>query len=216
MDRWLSESDRAALLDGSMTRRYAAGETLFHEGDPPGWLAVIRSGHVSVGGARSDGGESILSVLGPGELLGELSALDGSLRVASVRAIDDVEAALVTPAAFERFLTQHPDATLSLLRLLARRLRAADRLQIEFGSTDTMGRLARRLLELAEAHGVADEDGTLIDLPIRQEDLAAWIGSSRESVAKALRTLRERGTVSTARRRITIHDLDRLRKRAET
>lgn len=215
MDRWLSEDARAALLEGATMRRYDADDVLFHEGDPPGWLAVVLAGHVKVSASHANGTEAILSVLGPGELVGELSALDGSPRIASVRAMEPVEAALVTPAAFERFLALHPQATLSLLRLLAGRLRAADRLQLEFGSTDTPGRLARRLAELADTHGVPVEDGIRIELPIRQEELAAWIGASRESVAKALRALRERGTVSTARRRITIHDLDRIQDRAQ-
>jgi len=214
MPIWLSDTDREALLAGSTTRRYPQGSFLFHEGDPPGWLAIIRSGHVKVTGARSDGGESILSILGPDELIGELSALDGSPRIASVRALDDVEAALVTPGAFEDFLTRHPGATLALLRMLASRMRASDRLQIEFGSTDTLGRLSRRLVELADGHGVTEPDGVRIELPIRQEDLAAWIGASRESVAKALRALRERGTVTTARKRIVVRDLDALRARA--
>lgn len=214
MERWLADEERAALLEGATQRRYEPGAFLFHEGDPPGWLAVLLSGHAKVMSAGSNGTETVLSVLGPGELVGELSAVDGSPRSASVCALEPVEASLVTPEAFERFLTRHPAATLALLRLLARRLRAADRLQIEFGTTDALGRVARRLLELVERHGVDDAAGVRIDLPIRQEDLAGWVGASRESVAKSLRSLRERGIVTTARRCIVVCDLDALRARA--
>lgn len=214
MDRWLSDEEREALLVGAAPRRYQAGQFLFHEGDPPGWLAVIREGHVKVLSARPDGGETILSILGPGELLGELSALDGSPRVASVRAIDNVTAALVTPGAFEYFLTRHPGATLALLKMLSGRLRDANRLQLEFGATDTVGRVCRRLLELAETKGTRNHRGIVIDLPITQEELANWIGASRESVAKALRTLRDRGIVETQRKQIVVVDEEKLRARA--
>jgi len=112
-------------------------------------------------------------------------------------------------------LAGHPDASLSLLASVGARLRDSDRRRVEFVALDSIGRVARRLVELAEQFGVADADGALrIDVPITQDDLAGWTGSSREAVGKALHALRGRAWITTARRCITVVDLEGLRSRA--
>jgi len=98
--------------------------------------------------------------------------------------------------------------------MLSSRLRDADRKRIEFGAYDTLGRLATRLLELVERFGEPTERGVRIALPLTQDELAGWIGSSREAVARALQALRARGYVETRRRTIVVLDLDALRRRA--
>ncbi len=78
--------------------------------------------------------------------------------------------------------------------------------RIEFASAQTHGRVAARLLELADRHGEPDGEAIVITLPISQEELAGWTGSSREAVAKALATLRDLDLIRTERRRITVLD----------
>jgi len=94
------------------------------------------------------------------------------------------------------------------------RLRDADRKRIEFGTYDALGRVALRLAELAERFGQTAERGVRITLPLTQDELAAWTGSSRESVTKALRTLRRHGVIETSRRSVAVLDVDGLRARA--
>jgi CRP-like cAMP-binding protein len=94
------------------------------------------------------------------------------------------------------------------------RLREADRKRVEFGASDTIGRVAARLVELAQRYGRPAERGVRIDLPITQEELASWVGSSREGVNKALHTLKGLRWVETERRSITVLDLEALRRRA--
>jgi CRP/FNR family transcriptional regulator, cyclic AMP receptor protein len=91
-------------------------------------------------------------------------------------------------------------------------MRASDRLRVEYGERDTLGRVAMRLLELAETSGEALDDKIRITVPLTQDDLAGWVAASREAVARALASLRKRGIVTTARREITIVDLDELRR----
>ncbi len=116
---------------------------------------------------------------------------------------------------FTRYLEKHPRIALLLLRTVSRRLRDADRKRAEFAAFDTVGRVASRLLELADRFGEpSGPDGILITLPLTQEELAGWTGSSREAVSKALSTLRSLGFIETRRRAITIRDANSLRKRA--
>ena len=101
-----------------------------------------------------------------------------------------------------------------LLELLASRLRDADRKRMEFASADTVGRVCARLDELQARFGTRDGDDIVIDLPITQEELAGWCGSSREATARALQTLRDLGWVETRRRQFVVRDLEAVRGRA--
>jgi CRP-like cAMP-binding protein len=157
----------------------------------------------------------MLAVRIPGELIGELSALDGLPRSATATAIEAVECRVIPAAEFREFLASDAQVALQLLVSVCARLRESDRRRIEFVALDATGRVARRLAELADQFGVPAEGGRLrIDVPISQDDLAGWTGSSREAVVKALKTLRSRGWITTARRAITVIDLEALRSRA--
>lgn len=185
------------------------------EGSDPEDVQLVRRGRVKVSYDTEDGREVLLAVRGPGSLLGELSAIDGEPRVATVTAIEDVEVVAVGVADFQGFLASHPDAAIGLLRTLSRRLRESDRKRVEMAAWDTVGRLARLLVELAGQHGRPHDGGVRIELPLSQQELAAWTASSREAVNKALRTMKARGWVSTQRRAVVVHDLPALRRRAE-
>ena len=113
-----------------------------------------------------------------------------------------------------RALLDRPEFAAELLRRLSQRFRDADRKRIEFGATDTVGRVAARLVELAERYGEPDGGGVAIALPINQEELAGWTAASRASMANALQTLRELGWIETGRRRIKVLDIEALRRRS--
>jgi CRP/FNR family cyclic AMP-dependent transcriptional regulator len=95
-----------------------------------------------------------------------------------------------------------------------RRLREATLVRSQFGGSDTIARLAARLVELGDRYGSPTDEGLLVTLPLSQEELGAWAGASRAGLASALRTLRELGWIATHRRRILILDLESLRERA--
>jgi CRP/FNR family transcriptional regulator, cyclic AMP receptor protein len=202
------------LKRAGVLRHFESGTALFHEHQPSDRVMLLTKGRVKIASATDDGRESVLAFRGPGEVLGELSAIDGQPRSASVLAVDDVEAIVIPAHDFRAFLERTPRATLWLLTRVIARLREADRKRAEFGASDTIGRVAARLVELAERYGQPTDVGVRIDLPITQEELASWVGSSREGVNKALHTLRELGWVGTERRAITVVDIEALRRRA--
>ena len=106
-------------------------------------------------------------------------------------------------------------AAMELLRVLASRLRDADRKRLEFAALDTLGRVAWRLHELSERFGEDTADGIDVELPLSQEQLASWCGASREATVKALAALRTLGCISTGRRSVLIRDLQALRRHAQ-
>jgi CRP/FNR family transcriptional regulator, cyclic AMP receptor protein len=214
----LSPAQRADLEVVARPRTYRRGATIFNEGDIADRVFLLLEGTTKVSYFTDEGKEVVLAVRGPGDLLGELSALDGEPLSATVAALEDAAGLVLTSDAFTGYLRANPDVTLMLLRTLTRKLRDADRKRIEFTSFDTVGRVARRLVELAERFGAEDteESGRIeIDLSLSQEELAAWAGSSREAVSKALQTLKSRRWIETKRRSVTVLDLPALRRRSE-
>ena len=210
----LGEDQAAALRALGRVRRYPAGETLFHEHDPPDAVLLLQSGRVKMTCATDAGREALLAIRETGDLIGEMSAIDGVPRLASAIALEPVEVLVLSSQAFVAYLERTPSVALVLVRVLNRRLRDTARERIEFAALDTVGRVCSRLVELADRFGAAGEDGQRVDVAITQEDLAAWTASSREAVIRALRTLRELGWIETRRRGITLLELDSLRRRA--
>jgi CRP-like cAMP-binding protein len=163
---------------------------------------------------NSSGREVIVAVRGPGDLLGELAALVDAPRSATVATIEPVDALIVSGSAFAAFLDRNARVALVILRLVAERLLYADLQQAQFATHDVVGRVAQRLVELGERFGERDGDRIEIALPLSQEELASWTGSSREAVSKALQQLRSLDIIATGRRHITVLDPAALRQRA--
>src|SRR3954451_9090491 len=211
----LRDDERAALEAIGTARRAERGQAVLAEGQVADRVLLVRAGHVKVVASGPDGEEVVLTFRGPGALLGEQAVVDGAPRGAGVVAVEPVELLVLPASAFRRFLDEHPRVALALVAMLSRRLRDSDRRLVQFATSDTLGRVAARLVELCDEHGPPDEQGGVhIELPLTQEDLAGWTGASLESTAKALRQMRDLHWVTTGRRSITVHDVDALRQRA--
>ena len=206
----LTDAETVDLRCRAVTRRFRRGATLIREGEAPGRVLVIEQGRAKVTAGTEDGRELVMAFAGPGALLGELSALGGMPRAATVTALEPLEALALARGDFEVFVEANPRVALVILRLLIERLREADQRQVEFTAYQTVTRVARRLLDLADRYGEQTGEGVRITLPISQEELAGWAGASREAITKALHDLREVGLIETHRRHITVLDAEQL------
>jgi CRP-like cAMP-binding protein len=209
--------DREALLNAGRPRHYRAGEPIFVTGDPGDFIVLITQGRVKVFAPSAAGTETVLSLRGPGDVVGELSAIEDepTPRVATVVALDAVVCRVVRADEFRSLLAGRPGVALELLRMLAARLRSSDRRRVEFGAYGITQRVARLLVDLAAAHGGLSETNVVVRSGLTQDDLAGMVGASRESVARALATLRTLGFVSTGRRQVAVLDLLGLREFAD-
>jgi CRP/FNR family transcriptional regulator, cyclic AMP receptor protein len=215
----LRPDEREDFVKRCRRRRWKRGEVLIHESDRSDWVLLLESGRVKASSHTAGGAEVVLAVRGPGALIGELSAVTRSPRSATVQALEPVSGLMLPLADFEIFLNEHGRVAFQLMRLIAERLRDADRKRIEFGASDTTGRVAARLIELSERFGApaaeADHPRAIrIALPLSQDELAGWIGASREAVSKALGVLRGAGWIRTSRLQVVVLDVDALRDRA--
>jgi CRP/FNR family transcriptional regulator, cyclic AMP receptor protein len=193
--------------------QFRRAQALFTEGDVADRVFVIERGWVMISSVAPGGREIVLGLRGPGDVIGDLSALDGAPRSATALAVGEVEATVAPGSALTRALSDAPTA-MELLRVLANRLRDADRKRLEFAALDTLGRVAWRLQELSERFGHETPEGIEVELPLSQEQLASWCGASREATVKALASLRTLGCITTGRRSVLICDIEALRRHA--
>lgn len=195
------------------SRRFRRGEVMFHRGDPGTTLYLIAEGRVKVTVPTDEGADVVLTVLRPGDLLGELAVFDGAPRSASAVALEPVTVWTLHRDDLLGCL-QDPATAAAMLAALARRLRRADELVEDLSSLALDARLARVLLRLAEDHGEDGHGGTVIDVPLTQSDLAAMTGATRPPVNLLLGAYQDAGIIRFAGRAIVVRDASALRLRA--
>jgi CRP/FNR family transcriptional regulator, cyclic AMP receptor protein len=203
-----------ALRREGHVRRFRRGQALFTEGDRAERVFLIDRGWVMISCTSPEGREIVLGLRGSGDIIGELSTLDGEARSATALAVADVDAIVASGSVLTQALEQ-PAAARELINVLAARLRDADRKRLQFATLDTLGRVAERLLELSERFGQPTAEGITVDMPFSQEQLASWCGASREATVKALSALRALKCISTGRQSLVIHDLPALSGHAQ-
>ena len=212
MDR-LASTDRSRFLSLAIRRNLRSHTFLFFQGDASHNVIVLETGYVKIASTIDDR-EITLDVLGPGEIIGELGAVDGSTRSATASTLTDVRALFVSASSFSGLVGTSPGVAASLAHDMARRLRDASQRQVEYGALDGLGRVCGRLVELMRRYGRDSGGDVVIEAPLNQSDIASWAGLSREAVVKALRSLRDVGWVTTTGRLITVVDPGAVTRRA--
>lgn len=197
-----------------MTRHvYRRGDVVFYQHDPSGRLFVIEEGWVKITQETDTGDEILIDVFGPGNIIGEVSIFTNEPRTGTVTAIEPSVLMALSRESFYGLVKTHPHIALGCLEILAGRLRASDELVQDLAFFDVPARLAKRLLELSDQAGVDADGGRLIDIRITQEELATMVGTTRESINKALALFRRQGILGRRDGRIVIRDQERLTRR---
>ncbi|WP_189260696.1 Crp/Fnr family transcriptional regulator [Streptomyces fuscichromogenes] len=207
----LGPGDREALTGLGTRHAYPPYGSVVAEGDRSTFAVVLLSGWCTVWTPTERGGRLILALRRAGEVIGDMAALDGRPRSASVSTLGQVTGLVVPGERFRRFLASRPHANALMMNQFAERLRSADHERRALASMTVLQRLAERLVELADRTGSPENAAVTIRLPLAQHELAASVGSTREAVAKALRLLREQGLVRTGPGTLAVADLDPLR-----
>ncbi len=215
----LPVADLADLADKMGQRTFARGMIIFHKGSIGQTLYLIASGRVRIFLLSETGREISLEVLGPGDYFGELALLDGLPRSAGALAMERTVTYALHRDDFWRLLDAHPKLALPMLTLLSKRLRSMIDYTELLAFTDVQGRVAARLLDLAEHFGeksgaARSSSDARVDLllPMTQGELATWVASSRESVNKVLGVFRDQGLIRFDGQRIAVVDARGLRK----
>jgi len=172
-------------------KKLSKDTTIFHAGDPADAVFVVASGRVKVVITSSDGKEFILTVLGAGQVFGEMALLESAPRSASVVTLSAVEVLVISRSDFQRLLDSNPRISQRLMAILSRRLRRANAKMESLAYMDVAGRLARYLLDLARDHGQRLGNGWVVVRRPTHSDIAHSIGTSRETVSRLINEFEE-------------------------
>ena len=209
----LADEDMHELMTAAKRRAFRSGEVIFHRDDPGQVLYMIKEGKVKICIISPDGQEISLAVFGKGECFGEFALLDGLPRSADAIALEKVECYTLQRSDFHNAIMKNPKIAISVLEALTKRLRNTDNMVEDLIFLDVYGRVAKKLLELADAHGVKTDDGVRIEVRLTQQELASMVGASRESVNKVMGYFSEKDFISTDKHRITLHRIADLKRR---
>jgi len=210
LDDAAAESPRASMD----AVKIAKGSILFKEGDDGEHRYVIIEGKLKLGTSSGDGRENLLSILGPGEMFGELSLFDPGPRTSTATAVTDAKLLSLSHEKVIPWLKQNPEVSLQLLARLAQRLRRTNEAVGDLVFSDVPGRVAKALIDLGDRFGKTTAEGLLVNHDLTQEELAQLVGASRETVNKALADFAGRGWLKLDGRSVLITDVERLSKRS--
>jgi CRP-like cAMP-binding protein len=203
--------ERIAAL--AVQRSFRNGEIVFSQGDPGDALYAVVTGKIRISSGAADGREIFLNIMEPGDTFGEIALLDGGTRTASATAIVPSELVAIRREHFLALLGREPQVALELLRLCGERLRWTSGLVEDAALLDAPARLAKRLLSLGQFHGQRTGHG--ITLRISQEDLASFLGVSRQVVNQYLQGWKGRGWIDLGRGVVTVRDEEAIRNAAQ-
>ena len=210
----LDEAAAVSLRASMDAVKIAKGSILFKEGDDGEHLYVIVDGKLKLGTSSGDGRENLLSILGPGEMFGELSLFDPGPRTSTATAVTDAKLLSLSHEKVIPWLRENPEVSLQLLTRLSQRLRRTNEAVGDLVFSDVPGRVAKALIDLGDRFGKTIPEGLLVNHDLTQEELAQLVGASRETVNKALADFAGRGWLKLDGRSVLIADVDRLSKRS--
>ena len=211
----LDDAASASLLANMVSVKIAKGTILFAEGDGGDQLYVIAEGKLKLGTSSGDGRENLLSILGPGEMFGELSLFDPGPRTSTATAVTDAKLLSLGQEKLLPWLAENPKVALQLLARLAQRLRRTNEAVGDLVFSDVPGRVAKALIDLGERFGKKTDEGLFVHHDLTQEELAQLVGASRETVNKALADSAGRNWLKLDGRAVLITDFERLSKRGK-
>jgi CRP-like cAMP-binding protein len=201
--------ERIAAL--ATQRAYRRGELVFSAGDSGDALYGVVSGRIRISTGNPEGREIFLNIMEPGDTFGEIALLDGGTRTATATAIENAELVSIRREPLFALLEREPKAALELLRLCGERLRWTSGLLEDAALLDAPARLAKRLLSLCEMHGEDRDGGRAVR--ISQEELASFLGVSRQAVNEQLQAWKAQGWVTLGRGTVILRDAAALRRR---
>ena len=214
---FLSEEELTKIVDMTGHKSYKKGDMLCSEGDVSNTLFIINEGTVKISKLTKEGKEQIIHIYTSGEFFGELSLFSSNeLYNFDVYAICDVKLCTLTKQDMDEILISNPQIALKLLQVLTNRLTQTENLAQNLATNDAEIRIAFMLLEFAEKYGIPTDLGLEIKLPINKEEMANYVGVTRETISRKLRAFEELGLISLIGNKILIiKQLDMLKSYVE-
>ena len=207
---WLAPEAREDLIRAMRPRAFGAGQSIYCQGEPANDMYRISSGFVRLSVRAEDGGEAVFLLFGPGDFFGASSLVDDRPRPHTADALTAVTLDVLGARDFAALRAQHPSFGDALMRLFIGQMRAASRQLVNSRLHNLSARIAKRILELLDVAKLVHDDGASPPVQIPQSELAAMVGTSRQSANKVLKSLQADGLIEVRRKTIVVVDAQGL------
>ena len=202
----LSLDEIAGIAKETLERSFEKGEVIFIEGDRPQGLYLVKTGRVRIFKSSPEGREQVLMTAGQGATFNEVPVFDGGTNAASASAAENSTVYIIPESTVLSLLSSCPAAA-GIIKLFAARLRHMTNVVEDLSFRSVVSRIARLLLDLA-----TPKEGSPPTPRLTQEEMATMVGSVRDVVGRALRTLEKSGAIKLEGQRLLIIDQEKLRK----
>ncbi|MEM7782410.1 MAG: Crp/Fnr family transcriptional regulator [Planctomycetota bacterium] len=206
----LQPSDVAAIEAQSKTRVMKKGETVYLPQDQADAVLLVAQGRVKVCHATPEGKQSIIGFIDSGEIFGELALIGNEKRGEYVETTEKTTLVMMPKQALMQVIYKYPTLVLGVTKLIGMRRQRVERRLRNLLFRSNRERVIHLLLELSEKYGQRTEDGITLNIRLSHQEMACLIGSTRETVTVVLGQLQKENLLKISRRRVTIHDLERL------
>lgn len=187
-----------------LLRKYKKGQIIFIEGEPGEAVYFVKRGKIKIYKSDAEGREYILHIFGPGDIFAETVLLEGGPYPASAEAVEDSMVGIIKNEDLEELLKKNTDIALKIMKILSNRLRESQEKLKNFVFRDTFDRTACALHRMALDYGIKTPHGIEVELPITRTELAAMVGTSRETVTRMLSEMKRKGIINMDRQKIII------------
>lgn len=207
----LEEPQLKEITDKITQKTYKKGEMIFFEGDKSEKLYVINSGKVKIFKYTKEGKEQILYIISTGDFLGDLSLLKKEDFKFNAEALEDVNMCQLTKEDFDEAVRENPEIALKILEVLYERIYKLENLVQSLSTKDIESRISRLLLSFIKDFGVPEDDIVKLELPLSREDMANYIGVTRETISRKLNSMQDEGIIDLiGNKTIILKDLEYL------
>ena len=200
----ISPSDMQEMEKITRMEEVKKRQPLYLTGDPSRNVYLLKRGRVKIANTAPSGKEVTFDILEPGEVFGELDAMEDAPRSTSAEALDDALICVIPRKDFDQYLAMHPNVTIKLTKLIGLRIRKIQSRVEDLVFRDVPARLAHLLSELGKTEGVADKQGIRLKVKLTHQEMANLIGCSRETVSTTIGQFRDDGLIQMDGRTITI------------
>ncbi len=206
--------EQLAMITHLITRRkYKKGQVIFFEGDLSDKFYIINQGKIKTFKHTREGKEQILYILAEGDFIGDLSLLKKSAFQYNAEALEDVNVCTLAKDDFDKILKDSPEICLRILESVHDRLVNLENLVQTLSTKDVEARIAGLLISLSESFGTKKEGKIILDMALTREEMANFIGITRETMSRKLSSLQEEGIIElVGNKRIIINKLSSLKE----
>ncbi|MDF2557892.1 MAG: cAMP-binding protein [Bacillales bacterium] len=207
----LTEKDLDLISSLIRKRRFQKGQVLIREGDKSDALYFIHYGNIKLSKITIEGKEQILNLVSHGDFFGELHVLHNAACNFSAYALEDTEVCMILRKDFEMVIQMYPNISIKLLHAMTERLSHAENLLQTLATKDAEVRLVNLIIDLSEKFGRKTESGIEISLPMTREEMANYIGVTRETISRKLNKFEDYGYIrANGNKYLHILEIDKL------